>query len=342
MRIAQVCQLYESVPPKFYGGTERVVSWLTDALVQLGHNVTLFASGDSVTMARLEPIIPVAIRLGPPDTDPTAIYVRLLETVRRRAAEFDVLHFHIDALPFPLFSRQMTPFVTTLHGRLDLPEYKAVYGMFPDVPLVSISNSQRKPIADVNWVGTVPHGMPTGLLNPEPLTPDYLAFLGRISPEKGIDAAIRIAHAAGVKLRIAAKVDRVDQDYFRTEIGPAIDGKHVEFIGEISDQEKSDFLSGASALLFPIAWPEPFGLTMIEAMACGTPVIAYNRASVPEVVEDGVTGFIVPDEAAAVAAVPRAAALSRAGIRARFEARFSATRMAEEYVAIYRRLIGDS
>lgn len=340
MRIAQICQLYESVPPKFYGGTERVVSWITEALVELGHEVTLFASGDSVTAAKLEAIIPVSIRLGPPQTDPAAIYVQLLETVRRVAEDFDILHFHIDALPFPLFSRQRTPFVTTLHGRLDLPEYAAVYNMFPEAPLVSISNSQRTPIPEVNWVGTVLHGMPTGLLTPRPMPPNYLAFLGRISPEKGIDAAIRIARAAGMRLRIAAKVDRVDSDYFKTEIEPLIDREQIEYIGEISDREKPEFLSGAIALLFPIAWPEPFGLTMIEAMACGTPVIGLNRASVPEVLEDDVTGCIVSNESEAAAAVPRAAALDRARVRSRFESRFSARRMAEEYVAIYRQLTG--
>jgi glycosyltransferase involved in cell wall biosynthesis len=340
VRIAQVSQLYEAVPPNLYGGTERVVSWITEALVDLGHDVTLFASGDSVTRAKHERVIPQAIRLGPAGTDVNAIYVQLLETVRRRAEEFDILHFHIDALSFPLFSRQKTAFVTTLHGRLDLPEYGAVYGMFPKVPLISISNAQRAPLPNANWAGTVLHGMPTQLLTPQAVEPTYLAFLGRISPEKGIEAAIRIARASGLTLRIAAKVDRVDEEYFRSKIEPAIDGKGVEFVGEINDHEKLTFLSGAIALLFPIAWPESFGLTMIEAMACGTPVIAFNRASVPEVLDEGITGFIVTNEREAVSAVPRAAALSRQRVREQFEARFSDRRMATEYVTIYQRLIG--
>jgi len=337
VRIAQISQLYEPVPPDLYGGTERVVSWITEELVTLGHDVTLFASGDSRTTAKLEAIIPNAIRKSSVK-DPSAVYVRLIETVYNRAASFDILHFHIDAIPFPLFSRQGYPFVTTLHGRLDLPEYKDVYQLFPSVPLVSVSNSQRSLIPELNWVGTVLHGMPLRLLTPQPVRPDYLAFLGRISPEKGIESAISIAGETGMKLKIAAKVDKVDWEYFINQIQPKLDGAAVEYLGEIGDHEKPTFLSGAHALLFPIAWPEPFGLTMIEAMACGTPVIAFNRASVPEVVDEGVTGFIVADEKSAAVAVRNLDQLDRIQVRARFENRFSVRRMVEDYVKIYARL----
>jgi glycosyltransferase involved in cell wall biosynthesis len=334
LRIAQISQLYEPVPPRLYGGTERVVSWITEELVALGHDVTLFASGDSTTKAKLEPIIPNAIR-NSSVKDPSSVYVRLIETVYKRRESFDILHFHIDALPFPLFSRQVRPFVTTLHGRLDLPEYKDVYQLFPDAPLVSVSNSQRSLIPNLNWLGTVPHGMPLELLTPQPIRRDYLAFLGRISPEKGIESAISIARETGMKLKIAAKIDKVAWGYFMSQIQPELDGAAVEYVGEIGDHEKSTFLSGAHALLFPIAFPEPFGLTMIEAMACGTPVIAFNRASVPEVVEDGVTGFIVADVKSAAIAVRNLNQLDRIQVRTRFEARFSVRRMVEDYLKIY-------
>jgi glycosyltransferase involved in cell wall biosynthesis len=341
MRIAQIPPLFEAVPPKLYGGTERVVWWLTEELVRQGHDVTLFASGDSVTSAKLEPMIPQAIRLDPTVRDWVSYYIRMVELIRRRADEFDVLHFHIDYFPFSTFSRQATPFVTTMHGRLDLPEFKAVYETFPDVPLVSISNSQRTPLPRQNWVGTVLHGMPTGLLTPRDVKQDYFAFLGRVSPEKGVDRAIRVAMRAGVKLKIAAKVDNADKEYYDSQIKPLIQGNPmVEFIGEINDAQKPDFLSGAHALLFPIDWPEPFGLVMIEAMACGTPVVAYRCGSVPEVLESGLTGFILPpgDEDGFVTAAERVHTLDRARIRARFEERFTAERMANDYLAVYNRL----
>ncbi len=339
MRIAQIAPLTESVPPRLYGGTERVVSFLTEQLVDMGHDVTLFASGDSCTSAELAAVWPTALRFDPAVRDAIAPHMLMLEQVCRRAGEFDVLHCHLDYWTFPLFTRQSTPFLTTLHGRLDLPELRSIYHCFPDVPLVSISDAQRAPVPDANFVATVQHGLPEDLLTPREVAPGYLAFLGRICPDKRPDRAIRIARRAGIKLKIAAKVDRVDEDYFRDTIRPMIDGRHVELIGEITDAEKSDFLSGAIALLVPIDWPEPFGLVMIEAMACGTPVIAFNRGSVPEIVEHDVTGLIVEDETQAVAAVRRAGDLSRAAVRRGFERRFTARRMAEDYLALYRRLV---
>jgi glycosyltransferase involved in cell wall biosynthesis len=337
MRIAQIAPLHEAVPPKLYGGTERVVSFLTEELVALGHDVTLFASGDSETAARLKAVWPRALRLDPAIRDPIAPHMLMMEEVRRQAEEFDVLHFHMDYWPFSLFSRQRTPFVTTLHGRLDLPELQPVFNTFPNVPVVSISNSQRRPLPQANFVGTVLHGLPEKLLTPQPRKPEYLAFLGRIAPEKRPDRAIRIARACGIPLRIAAKIDRVDQEYFNTVIKPLL-GPDVELIGEINDAQKPDFLSGAIGLLMPIDWPEPFGLVMIEAMACGTPVIAFNRGSVPEIVEDGLTGFIVEDETSAVAAVNHLPTLPRDTVRRRFEERFTARRMAEDYLTLYRAL----
>jgi glycosyltransferase involved in cell wall biosynthesis len=338
MRIAQIAPLTESVPPRLYGGTERVVSFLTEQLVAMGHNVTLFASGDSRTGAELAAMWPCALRFDPTVRDVIAPHMLMLEQVCQRAEEFDILHCHLDYWPFPLLSRQATPFLTTLHGRLDLPELGAVYDCFPEVPLVSISDAQRLPLPNANFLATVQHGLPVDLLTPRDAEPGYLAFLGRISLEKRPDRAIRIARQAGIKLKIAAKVDRVDEAYFHEAIRPMIDGHDVEMIGEINDAEKPDFLSGAIALLVPIDWPEPFGIVMIEAMACGTPVIAFNRGSVPEVVEHGVSGFVVEDEAQAVAAIPRAARLPRAAVRRSFESRFTAQRMAEDYLALYRRL----
>ncbi|WP_135467079.1 glycosyltransferase family 4 protein [Crenalkalicoccus roseus] len=341
MRIAQIAPLTEAVPPLLYGGTERIVSFLTEELVALGHDVTLFASGDSVTSARLEAMCPRALRLDPGVRDAMAPHFLMLEQVFRRAAEFDVLHFHLDYWPFSLFGRQPTPFLTTLHGRLDLPELWPLYRAHARAPLVSISDAQRAPMPWANWARTIHHGLPERLLAPHPgASPSYLAFLGRIAPEKRVDRAIEIAARAGLPIRVAAKVDRVDRDYFEERIRPLMAQGHVEFIGEIGDAEKAAFLSGAQALLFPIDWPEPFGLVMIEAMACGTPVIAFNRGSVPEVVEDGLTGFVVDDVDAAVAAVRRLPALSRGAIRRRFEERFTARRMAEDYVALYRALAG--
>ncbi|TAM06612.1 MAG: glycosyltransferase family 4 protein [Paraburkholderia sp.] len=340
MRIAQIAPLYEAVPPKLYGGTERVVSYLTEALVDLGHDVTLFASGDSVTAAKLEPAWPRALRLDPTIRDALAPHMVLLERVRRVAHEFDVLHFHLDYLPFPLFSTLDTPFVTTLHGRLDLPELQPVFNTFADTPVISISDSQRQPLRQANWQGTIYHGLPAGLLTPQTgREPQYLAFLGRICPEKRVDTAIRIAAQSGLPLKIAAKVDKVDQDYFKAEIEPLLSQAHVEFIGEIDESQKPAFLSGAKALLFPIDWSEPFGLVMIEAMACGTPVIAFNRGSVPEVIDPGVTGFIVEDVQGAVAALDKIESLSRKAIRAQFDRRFTSHTMARNYVDAYTALI---
>jgi glycosyltransferase involved in cell wall biosynthesis len=341
MRIAQVAPLTEAVPPKLYGGTERVVHWLTEELVALGHDVTLFASGDSLTSARLDATWPRALRLDGAVRDPNALHMVMLERVRRKCddGEFDFLHFHLDYYPFSLFSRQPTPFLTTLHGRLDLPELQPVFNEFSSIPLISISNAQRRPAPQARWLRTVSPGLPEKLLTPRPGQPSYLAVLGRIAPEKGVDRAIRIAIRCGIPLKIAAKVDRADQDYYDECIRPMLDHPLVEYIGEISDHEKPDFLSGAIGLLVPIAWPEPFGLVMIEAMACGTPVIAYNRGSVAEIIADGRTGFIVEDEISAVAAVHGLATLDRAAIRAEFEARFTARRMALDYLDVYRNLI---
>jgi glycosyltransferase involved in cell wall biosynthesis len=338
MRIAQIAPLTEAVPPRTYGGTERVVSYLTEELVAMGHDVTLFASGDSVTTAKLQPAWPQALRFDTALRDSLAPHMLMMEAVCQRAHEFDVMHCHIDYWPFSLFSRQATPFITTLHGRLDLQELQPIYSAFEDVPLVSISDAQRRPLPQGNFIGTVHHGLPENLLTPQPVDRGYLAFLGRICPEKCPDRAIRIARAAGMKLKIAAKVDRADQDYFETTIRPMIDGDQIEMIGEINEAQKPDFLSGARALLLPIDWPEPFGLVMIEAMACGTPTIAFPAGSVPEVIDHGISGYIVPDEAAAVAAVGQLGRLSPSAIRTRFEQRFTARRMAEDYVAIYRRL----
>jgi len=338
MHIAQVAPLTEAVPPKLYGGTERVVSWLTEELIALGHDVTLFASGDSVTSARLEPVWPRALRLDGAVRDPNALHMMMLERVYQRSGEFDFLHCHLDYYPFSLLSRQATPFVTTLHGRLDLPEHQPMFDTFSSIPVVSISNSQRRPVPQANWVRTVHHGLPVRLLEPKPVKPSYFAFLGRIAPEKGIDRAIRIAQHCGVPLKVAAKVDASDRDYYDEQIEPMMKSNNVEFIGEITDKEKPEFLSGAIALLVPIDWPEPFGLVMIEAMACGTPVIAFNRGSVPEIIEDGLTGFVVEDISGAIGAVDRLGQLSREKIRHRFEERFTSRRMAQDYLSVYRSL----
>jgi glycosyltransferase involved in cell wall biosynthesis len=339
MHIAQIAPLTEAIPPKLYGGTERVVSWLTEELIALGHAVTLFASGDSVTTAKLEPMWPRALRLDGSVRDPNALHMMMLERVYRRAGDFDFLHCHLDYYPFSLFSRQPTPFVTTLHGRLDLPEHQPVFDTFSSLPVVSISNAQRRPLPQANWVRTVHHGLPERLLMPKPIKPSYFAFLGRIAPEKRVDRAIRIAEHCGVPLKIAAKVDRADREYYEEQIEPMIRASQVvEYIGEITDEQKSEFLSGAIVLLVPIDWPEPFGLVMIEALACGTPVIVYNRGSAPEIIEDGLTGFIVEDDAGAIGAVDRLGQLSRQRIRRRFEERFTARRMAQDYLAVYRSL----
>ncbi len=339
MHIAQIAPLTEAVPPKLYGGTERVVHWLTEELVALGHEVTLFASGDSHTSAKLEATWPRALRLDGAVREPNALHMVMLERVRQRAHMFDFMHFHLDYYPFSLFSRQPVPFVTTLHGRLDLPEHQPVFTTFSSIPVISISDSQRRPVPQAGWVRTVHHGLPQQLLTPLPVKRKYFAFLGRIAPEKGVDRAISIARQCGVPLRIAAKVDKVDCEYFDEKIHPLLDGVNVEYIGEITDAEKSEFLSGAIALLDPVDWPEPFGLVMIEAMACGTPVIAFNRGSVPEVVDDGLTGFVVEDEKSAIGAFDRLWQLSHQKIRAQFEKRFTARRMAQEYLSAYRSLV---
>jgi len=341
MRIAQIAPLTEAVPPRLYGGTERVVHWLTEELVALGHQVTLFASGDSRTSGTLDAAWPKALRLDGSVRDANALHMLMLERVRQKCddEEFDFLHFHLDYYPFSLFSRQPTPFLTTLHGRLDLPEHQPLFTTFSSIPLASISDAQRRPVPQANFVRTIHHGLPEKLLTPRAVKPSYLAVLGRIAPEKGVDRAIRIATRCGIPLRIAAKVDRADQDYYDAIVKPMIDHPLVDYVGEIGDHEKADFLSGAVGLLLPIDWPEPFGLVMIEAMACGTPVIAYDSGSVPEIVDDGRTGFVVDDEDSAVAAVARLPELDRQAIRRQFEKRFTARRMALDYVETYQGLI---
>ena len=339
MRIAQVAPLYESVPPVLYGGTERVVSFLTEELVRMGHEVTLFASGDSVTKARLVAISDQALRLDPRCEDQLAHHVLMLERVFSEKRNFDIIHFHIDYLHFPLSRREKVVNVTTLHGRLDIPDLQPLYQVFPDMPVVSISDSQREPLPNINWQGTVYHGMPRGRCPVFEGTGKYLAFLGRISPEKGLDQAIEITKRAGMPLKIAAKIDKADQQYFDKVIEPLLDSHLVEYVGEIGYSEKFDFLGNAAALLFPIDWPEPFGLVMIEAMACGTPVIAYPYGSVPEIMKEGVSGFIVPDAESAAAAVKNVGKIDRRKCREYFEQRFTSTRMAEDYLAIYERLL---
>jgi glycosyltransferase involved in cell wall biosynthesis len=339
MRIAQLAPLAESVPPKLYGGTERVIAWLVDELVGLGHDVTLFASGDSQTRGKLQSAWPQALRLGPKGADPNAACSLMLEAIAKRARDFDVIHAHIDWLSLPLLSRLGVPFLTTLHGRLDLPGLPDVIRAFPEASLVSISEHQRYPLPRANWVGTILHGLPVELFRPSYEPGSYLAFLGRLTEDKGPEDVVRIALATGRQLRIAAKLPRGETTYFKNHLQPYIDGEKIELIGEVDETRKQPFLAGAAALLFPIRWPEPFGLVMIEAMACGTPVIAYRSGSVPEVVEDGVTGFIVDTAEQAIRAVNRIARLDRTKIRARFEERFSAKRMAKEYETQYLGLI---
>jgi glycosyltransferase involved in cell wall biosynthesis len=339
MRIAQISPLFESVPPKLYGGTERVVSYLTEELVRQGHDVTLFASGDSTTRACLAPQCPHALRLDESAVDRTAHHILMLERVFSRAAEFDIVHFHIDHLHFPLSRRLEVPQVTTLHGRLDLPDLQPLYTEFSDMPVVSISDAQRRPLPQACWQQTVHHGLPRDLYKCMPDRGRYLAFLGRISPEKRADLAIAIARGAGLPLRIAAKVDAVDRPYFTSEIAPLLDQPGVEYIGEISDRDKNEFLGNAAALLFPIDWPEPFGLVMLEAMACGTPVLAFARGSVSEVIDNGITGFIVDGVEEAIRAVPRCESLDRRRCRAVFERRFTSERMALDYLRVYDRVV---
>ncbi|WP_407192317.1 glycosyltransferase family 4 protein [Bradyrhizobium sp. STM 3566] len=339
MRIAQLAPLAESVPPKLYGGTERVVAWLVDELVERGHDVTLFASGDSRTTGKLHPVWPRALRLGRKGTDPSAACAMLLEAIAKRARDFDVIHAHVDWLHLPLLSRLGVPFLTTLHGRLDLPGLPDVVRQFPDARFVSISDHQRLPLPEAKWIGTIQHGLPSELLHASYGGGSYLAFLGRLTADKGPEDAIRIAHAARMPLRIAAKIPRAETAYFRKRLAPRIDGEKIQLVGEVDDVKKQSLLRGAAALVFPIAWPEPFGLVMIEAMACGTPVIAYRSGSVPEVIEHGLTGFIVESEEQAVKAVGELAKLDRKRVRARFEERFTARRMAQQYEERYRELI---
>lgn len=339
MRIAQLAPLAESVPPKLYGGTERVVAWLVDELVELGHEVTLFASGDSRTTGKLHPVWPRALRLGRRGADPSAACAMLLEAIARRARDFDIIHAHIDWLHLPLFSRLDMPFLTTLHGRLDLPGLPDVVRQFPDAAFVSISDHQRAPLLDAKWIRTIQHGLPSTLLRPSYEKGSYLAFLGRLTAEKGPQDAIRIARAARMPLRIAAKLPRAETAYFKKHLEPHIDGEVIQLVGEVDDVRKQPFLSRAAALLFPIDWPEPFGLVMIEAMACGTPVIAYRCGSVPEVIEHGLTGFIVENEEQAITAVGELGKLDRRRVRTRFEERFTARRMARQYEDGYRAVV---
>ncbi len=338
MRIAQVAPLYESVPPRWYGGTERVVSWLTTELVKMGHEVTLFASGDSVTNAKLVPCCKRALRLDSTCVDALAHHVSMIERVFSRAQEFDLIHFHTDYLHFPLSRRERIPSLTTLHGRLDLPDLPAIYREFREIPVISISDSQRKPLPWANWIGTVHHGLPAHSLKLRDGNGDYLAFLGRISPEKGLDRAIQIAIRAGIKLKVAAKIDKADREYFEDHIASLLQHPLVEFIGEIGDSQKEEFLGNAKALLFPIDWPEPFGLVMIEAMACGTPIIARPCGSVTELIPDGVAGFLVHDLDQAVEAVNRIDEIDRSTCRRHFERYFTAERMAKDYLNLYKRI----
>ncbi len=339
MRIAQVAPLYESVPPKYYGGTERVVSYLTEELVCQGHEVTLFASGDSVTKAHLVAACRRSLRMDKHCVDRMAHHILMLEHMLQRAAEFDIVHFHTDYLHFPLSRREQITHVTTLHGRLDIPDLVPLHQEFRDMPVISISDGQREPLPWANWQATVYHGLPADMYQFRDEPGSYLAFLGRVSPEKRVDRAIEIAKQVRIPLKIAAKVDRVDTDYFETVVEPLLRHPFVEFVGEIGEGEKAEFLGNAYALLFPIDWPEPFGLVMIEAMACGTPVIAYRGGAVPEVMEEGHTGFIVEGLEDAVEAVCRVPELSRKRCREVFDQRFTAARMAHDYVQVYERLI---
>src|SRR5713101_2921439 len=339
MRIAQVSPLYESVPPKNYGGTERIVSYLTEELVAQGHEVTLFASGDSRTKARLISPCSRSFRSNGNSSDSVAYSLLLLEQVFRQANDFDLIHFHIDCLHFPFCRREPCRQLTTLHGRLDLPHLLTLFREYAGMPVVSISNSQRQPLPDLNWQGTVYHGLPRNLHTFRPNPGDYLAFLGRICPEKGLHRAIKVAERSGMKIKIAAKIDDADFEYYESKIKPLMNRPDVEFLGEIGGKAKDDFLGHAYALLFPIDWPEPFGLVMIEAMACGTPVLAFRHGSVAEIIDHGVTGIIVDTMDEAVRMLPKALTLDRRKIRRRFEDRFTATRMAKDYLQVYRSLL---
>jgi len=341
MRIAQIAPLAESVPPKLYGGTERVVHWLTEELVQQGHEVTLFASADSRTSAVLAPVIPRALRLGRPKQDSAAAYAALLADLDERVQEFDVIHAHMDWLHLPLLRAKGVPFLTTLHGRIDLPGLDRVLKRFPGAQFISISDNQRLPLPHLSWLGTVYHGIPEQDLAAKFERGRYLGFLGRLAPEKGAHIAISLARRARLPLRIAAKIPRSQNRYVKEQLLPQVDGEVIQLTGEVDDKGKAEFLANAAALLFPIDWPEPFGLVMIEAMACGTPVIAFRRGSVPEVIDDGVSGFVVDNEDEALAAIARASDLDRRRVRAAFEERFTAARMAQDYLAKYSELMGN-
>jgi glycosyltransferase involved in cell wall biosynthesis len=341
MRIAQISPLYESVPPKLYGGTERVVYNLTEELIARGHDVTLFASGDSVTNARLRSVCKSALRMDEDCIDPIVYHYTMMEMAEKESHNFDIIHAHIDYMYFPIMRRSKNLYITTLHGRLDIPELEPLFREYSEIPLVSISDSQRKPVPDSNWMGTVYHGLPLDLYTFNRTGGDYLVFVGRVSPEKRIDRAIEIAKEAGIMIRIAAKVDKVDKDYYESKIIPMLDHPLVDFIGEVGEKEKEELLGNALGLLYPIDWPEPFGLAMIEAMACGTPVVAYNCGSVPEVVDEGLTGFVVKSHREAVAAVKKLSQLDRKICRSVFEKRFSAQRMVDDYLAIYESMINE-
>jgi glycosyltransferase involved in cell wall biosynthesis len=338
MKIAQISPLYESVPPKLYGGTERVVHYITEELVAQGHEVTLFASGDSVTSARLIPVTSRSLRLDEKCIDLLAPHFTMMEMLEKEAHQFDVIHNHIDYMMYPLIKRNKHHFLTTLHGRLDIPELQPLYKEFFQIPVVSISDSQRLPIPFANWKGTVYHGLPLNLYQLNPVGGNYLVFVGRISPEKRVDRAIEIAIKTGIPLKIAAKTDKVDRDYFEEKIKHLISHPLIELVGEVNDFEKQELLGNALGLIYPIDWPEPFGLAMIEAMACGTPVVAYGHGSVPEVVDEGVTGFIVDSQEEAAEAVKKLTTVNRKKCREVFEQRFSASRMVKDYLTIYENL----
>ncbi|RAV98742.1 glycosyltransferase family 4 protein [Pseudochryseolinea flava] len=339
LRIAQVAPLYESVPPKLYGGTERIVSFLTEALISMGHDVTLYASGDSLTDARLIPVIPAALRLDPNKVDQIAPHITMVQMVQNDRREYDIIHYHIDYLHFPVSHCSKKPHLTTLHGRLNIPELQALYNIYREVPVVSISNSQRIPLQQAHWTDTVYHGLPENLFKPVYTPGHYLAFLGRISPEKGLDDAIEIAKRVGIPLKIAAKIEGADQGYFQNVIEPLLDHPLIEFIGEVNESEKQSFIGNAIALLFPIKWPEPFGLVMIESLACATPVVAYASGSVPEILTSGVDSFIVNDLAGAVACIDNIKTIDRHSCRASFDRRFTAKQMAENYLKVYQEVI---
>lgn len=341
MRIAQVAPLVESVPPQLYGGTERVVHYLTEELVRAGHDVTLYASGDSRTSARLRSTSERALRLGRKElADPLAHHLLLAEIVAQEASDYDIIHSHIDYLPFSLIRQNKLPAVTTLHGRLDIPDLFPLYREFDDMRLISISNAQRAPMEWANWQATVYHGLPEDLFEPRMDPGKHLAFIGRISPEKRVDLAIEIAKRAGMKIRIAAKVDPADRAYYES-VRHLLDEPHVEFLGEIGEDKKGEFLGEAAALLFPVDWPEPFGLVMVESLACGTPVIAFRRGSVPEIIDHGLTGFVVENVEEATEATRRIPLIKRSVCRSEFERRFSARRMCHEYVRVYRQVLAE-